>query len=315
MLVSLRRCLAASKVSIQCKEGFPTTTTTTTRGFPRHTPLLARGATLHTPTASFLLGLSTTTRRSFGSDVAVPEQQQPQQQQHLLLLDHWKALVQENHLQADVKQEKAAKKLQKLQLALHDYDNAPLIEHYEKRAEMRRKREEKEKENEKKKNAMEASSGQVVESTAEPEIEPEPEPPRLRVPRGLYLYGSVGTGKSLLMDNFFQLVPVQKKRRCHFHAFMAEVHDRIHQLKQDDLAKFGRNFHIDTDEYRNPIHRVGRQIAGETALLCFDEFQVTDVADALILSQLFSVLFALGTVVVSTSNRPPLDLYEGGVNR
>lgn len=231
-------------------------------------------------------------------------------------------MVQDNELQPDAQQARAAKKLQKLQVALQGYDNGPLIEHYEKRAALRKKRqEEEEKRKQQKVNesndieqqvSHEKESSNPVVAIESPE---EPEPPRLRVPRGMYLYGSVGTGKSLLMDTFFQLVPVARKRRCHFHAFMSDVHDRIHRLKQQDLLLNGRNFHIDTNEYRNPIHRVGRQIAGETALLCFDEFQVTDVADALILSQLFAVLFALGTVVVSTSNRPPQDLYEGGVNR
>ena len=232
-----------------------------------------------------------------------------------LLLDHWKYEVQQERLQHDPQQEKAAKKLQKLQIALDGYDNHPLIEHYEKRAEIRRKREEDEKKRQSPTEENDVDNGIESPSTFDCKVEADPEPPRLRVPRGLYLYGSVGTGKSMLMDRFFDIVPVQKKRRCHFHAFMGEVHERIHKLKQEDLARFGRNFHVDTDEYRNPIHRMGRQIAGETSLLCFDEFQCTDVCDALILSQLFSVLFTLGTVVVATSNRPPKDLYEGGVNR
>ena len=96
----------------------------------------------------------------------------------------------------------------------------------------------------------------------------------MRVPRGLFLHGPVGTGKS---------------------------------MKQEDLAKNGRNFQIDTTLERNPIYRVAIQISSEVSLLCFDEFQVTDVADALILSQLFSILFSRGTVVVATSNRPPSD--------
>jgi predicted ATPase len=117
------------------------------------------------------------------------------------------------------------------------------------------------------------------------------------------------------MDTFYELSPLSKKQRIHFHAFMQNVHERIHALKQQDLVMYGRNFHVDTRESHNAIHRVGKLLATETSLLCLDEFQVTDVADALILSQLFTVLFRLGTVVVATSNRPPRDLYEGGINR
>jgi protein AFG1 len=230
--------------------------------------------------------------------------------QPALLLDHWRNEVLENRLCADPAQERAAKKLHRLQIALEGYDNGPLIEAYEKQREARRAEAEmlKRKEEALDDSSTDALSSQLEESEAPP-------PYRIRVPRGLYLYGGVGTGKSLLMDSFFDLSAVEHKRRYHFHAFLAEVHKRIHQLKQEDLQRFGRNFSVDTNEYHNPIHRVGRQIAGEISLLCFDEFQVTDVADAVILSQLFSVLFALGTVVVATSNRPPTDLYEGGLNR
>jgi protein AFG1 len=231
-----------------------------------------------------------------------------------LLLDHWRNEVLENRLCADPAQERAAKKLHRLQIALEDYDNGTLIEEYERQREARRTEAEMAKRREE-----EGSDDSATDPlSSKPEESPEPPPPpppRIRVPRGLYLYGGVGTGKSLLMDSFFDLSAVQHKRRYHFHAFLAEVHNRIHLLKQQDLQRFGRNFSVDTNEYHNPIHRVGRQIAGEISLLCFDEFQVTDVADAVILSQLFSVLFALGTVVVATSNRPPNDLYEGGLNR
>ena len=219
--------------------------------------------------------------RSFSSAAPALGVAPQQKEQPLLLLDHWQVEIQANRLQADPQQERAAKKLQKLQLALHGYDNTPWIEHYEKRAEIRRQREQQLQQQEEAKMKQQQSTAaldggesryEAEENEAAPSLPPEPEPPQIRIPRGLYLYGSVGTGKSLLMDRFFDLVPVaeQKKRRCHFHAFMAEVHQRIHQLKLDDLENYGRNFHVDTNEYRNPIHRVGRQIAGETALLCFE---------------------------------------------
>jgi len=96
---------------------------------------------------------------------------------------------------------------------------------------------------------------------------------------------------------------------------MSDIHSRIHALKKEYLEKFGRNFHVDTSEERNPVIRVAHALSQEVQVLCFDEFQVTDVADALILSQLFSILFANGVVCIATSNRPPDSLYEEGINR
>jgi len=121
---------------------------------------------------------------------------------------------------------------------------------------------------------------------------------------GLYIWGNVGRGKSMLMDIFYNNVPIEAKRRVHFHAFMQEVHDRIHALRQD-----GQRGQSGAD----PVIMLAKQIAAETMLLCFDELQATDVADATLLYRLFSSLFEAGVIIVSTTNRPPETLYTGGV--
>ncbi len=126
------------------------------------------------------------------------------------------------------------------------------------------------------------------------------------VPRGLYIFGPAGRGKSMLMDLFFEGAPSSTKRRVHFHEFMIEVHDTIHTWRQSpDKPQ-------DEDD---PLLRIAQEIAGKSGLLCFDEFHVTNIADAMMLGRLFEGFFDAGVVVVATSNFAPNDLYMNGLQR
>lgn len=123
-----------------------------------------------------------------------------------------------------------------------------------------------------------------------------PEPPR-----GLYIFGAVGRGKTMLMDLFFEETAFAPKRRSHFHEFMADVHERIGVARATIPG--------------DPIPHVAKDIARDARLLCFDEFHVTDIADAMILGRLFQGLYSAGTVIVATSNAHPTALYKNGLNR
>lgn len=120
--------------------------------------------------------------------------------------------------------------------------------------------------------------------------------------QGIYLYGGVGRGKSMLMDLFYDTIDVRRKRRVHFHAFMLDIHARLNTLKKQPSSE-------------DALVTVAKQIADESWLLCFDEMQVTDIADAMILGRLFEQLFARNVIIVATSNRHPNDLYKDGLHR
>ena len=190
----------------------------------------------------------------------------------------------------DRMQQRAARKLTHLQLALNEYDHAAFLEQL-------KMFEQHELENTQRNNTLHQA---------------------IPIPRGFYIHGPVGTGKSLLLNNFYNYAPTptpSKKLRIHFHSFLQDIHQRIHDRKKQLLQKHGRSFHVDTSKQRNPIIQVAEQLADEVTLLCIDEFQVTDIADAMILSQFFGELWRRGVVVVATSNRHPQTLYEGGLNR
>lgn len=166
--------------------------------------------------------------------------------------------------------------------------------------------------------------------------------PRRRTPRGMYIWGGVGTGKSLCMDLFYSTcqLPRHRKRRVHFHNFMLDIHAQVQAFKQgkhasqvhdqqeangigsiggesggSDWAAVAPKGRINLSSEADALRHVAEHLAKEVRLLCFDEFQVSDIADALIMKKLFRTLLTNGTVVVATSNRPIDDLYAGGLNR
>ncbi len=201
----------------------------------------------------------------------------------------------------DRQQQRAAKKLTRLQATLSEYDHASFLEKL-------------------KLFELYEQEKQQQEHNLVDKMQPTPNlthhtSETMPVPRGFYIHGDVGTGKSLLLNNFYNFAPTSKKRRIHFHSFLQDIHQRVHVLNKQLLQKYGRSFHVDTSKHRNPIIQVAEHLADEVTLLCIDEFQVTDIADAMILSQFFGELWKRGVVVVATSNRHPQKLYEGGLNR
>jgi predicted ATPase len=175
-------------------------------------------------------------------------------------------------LRPDSEQIRGVRRLERLHAALVNYDNSPILiqrcDEDNREERLQRQRDEGE------------SSGNNLDrdmlDEGKPPALPATVPHLPRIPRGIYLHGNVGVGKSLLMDLFFEVAPVERKQRHHFHAFVSAVHGRIHDLKRQDLETRGRSFQVDTRRHRNPVHRVGVQLAKEMSLLCLDEFQGTE---------------------------------------